>query len=62
VIFQKPKNLDGAKLRAELRAAQIEISDEPKAVSLTDNDLDLEILEKDFEAAKIVVAAHKGES
>jgi hypothetical protein len=58
LTFTKPKNLDGAKLRLELRAAGIEISDDYRAISLVDDQLTLDIAEADFDKAKEVVAAH----
>ncbi len=56
--FTKPKNLDGAKLRQELRDAGIEISDDYKAITLVDNELTLDIAKADLAKAKAVVDAH----
>jgi hypothetical protein len=58
MTFTKPENLDGAKLRLELRDAGIEISDKPEAISLVDNELTLDIAKADFAKAETVVAAH----
>jgi hypothetical protein len=58
--FTKPENLDGAKLRLELRAAGVEISDDPKAISLVDNELTLDIAADDVSKAQEVVANHDG--
>ena len=58
--FTKPKNLNGAELRDELRNAGIEISDDKEAVSLKENDLLLKISEADKTKAEAVVAAHNG--
>lgn len=60
MLFTKPKNLDGAKLRAELRAAGVTISDDPKAVSLVDNELNLDIDELKSEIVVSIINAHDG--
>ena len=60
MIFTKPENLDGAKLRLELRNAGIEISDDPKAISLVDDELTLDIDANSFDKAQTVVNAHLG--
>jgi hypothetical protein len=60
MTFTKPQNLDGAKLRLELRKAGIEISDKPEAISLVDNELTLHIANEDFAKAQAVVDAHNG--
>ena len=61
IQFTKPANLDGAKLRDELKAQKINISDEKDAVTLDDNNiLWLNIAQKDVEKAMTVVANHQG--
>ena len=59
-IYTKPENLDGAKLRQELNAAGIKISDANGAVRLDGLDLTLQIAAKDESAAEAIVAAHNG--
>jgi hypothetical protein len=60
VTFTKPENLDGAKLRLELRAAGVDISDRPEAISLVDNELTLDIQAAHKTVATNVLKAHKG--
>jgi hypothetical protein len=61
IQFTKPTNLNGTELRQELRSAGIEISDSPNAVAVDGNDnLLLDVLEKDKSKASGVVAAHNG--
>jgi hypothetical protein len=59
--FTLPKNLNGAELREELKAAGIEISDLSSAVSIDENgNLVLEIAAKDKAKAESIVLAHNG--
>jgi hypothetical protein len=59
--FTLPKNLNGAELREELKAAAIEISDLSSAVSIDENgNLVLEIAAKDKTKAEAIVLAHNG--
>ena len=61
IQFTKPKNLNGAELRAELRLSGVEISDDVNAVAVDGNDnLLLDVLDKDKSKATEVVAAHNG--
>jgi hypothetical protein len=61
IQFTKPTNLNGTELRAELRSSGVEISDAPNAVAVDGNDnLLLDILEKDKSKASEIVAAHNG--
>jgi hypothetical protein len=60
MTITKPQNLDGAKLRLELRKAGIEISDKPEAISVVDNELTLHIAKADLAKAQAVVDAHNG--
>lgn len=60
-IFTKPKNLNGAELRNELRLTGIEISDESSAVAINeDGNLVLNILDSDIEKAAKIVEKHDG--
>ena len=58
--FTKPINLNGSELRAELKAAGIKISDNHNAVVVYENELILDIANKDIEKASEIVAAHNG--
>ena len=61
IQFTKPTNLNGTELRAELRLSGVEISDSPGAVGVDGNEnLSLDILDKDKSKAIEVVAAHNG--
>lgn len=58
IKFNKPENLNGAELLAELANANIEVADLP--FDDANNGLWLDIDEKDTAAAKAVVDAHNG--
>lgn len=58
--FEKPINLNGEELRAELRSAGINISEEPFALVLNSEGLFLDIDIKDESIAMAVIAAHNG--
>jgi hypothetical protein len=58
IKFNLPQNLDGAILRAELRAAGIDIEDGSGHVLIENDELFLNIKAKDKTAAEAVVAAH----
>jgi hypothetical protein len=59
--FDKPTNLNGTELRAELNAANVAISDDIDAIVLDENqNLFLKIASKDKTKATQVVAAHNG--
>jgi hypothetical protein len=61
IQFTKPTNLNGAELRAELRLSGVEISNDLFAVADDGNEnLLLNISEKDKAKATGVVAAHNG--
>ena len=61
IQFTKPKNLNGAELRVELRLLGVEISDDANAVAVDGNDnLLLDVLDKDKSKATAIVAAHNG--
>lgn len=61
IQFTKPTNLNGTELRDELRLAGVDISDSPNAVAVDGNDnLLLDLSEKDKTKAIQVVAAHNG--
>ena len=58
IKFTKPTNLNGAELRNELNAAGITITDSPYVDD--NNDLFLEIANKDAKQAEAIVASHNG--
>lgn len=59
--FDKPINLNGAELRAELNAGGVTIGNELDAVALDeDQKLLLKIAKKDVEKANAIVAVHNG--
>ena len=59
--FNKPINLNGVELRAELNAGGVAISNDIDAVGIDENqNLVLKIAKKDFEKAQPIVAAHNG--
>ena len=58
--FTIPTNLNGSQLRAELKAAGVKISDDINAVLVNENDLILDIAEKDIAKAESVVSDHVG--
>jgi hypothetical protein len=61
IQFTNPSNLDGAKLREELRASGVNISDAMASVTLDDNKiLWLDIDQKDATKAATVVENHQG--
>ena len=61
IKFTKPQELNGTQLRKELRDAQVPISDNIFSVSVDDNDqLWLDIAEKDKTKAAAIVQAHVG--
>jgi hypothetical protein len=61
IKVNKPTNLDGVELRAELRAAGVDITDGRNAVFIDDNGiLYLEIAAKDKAKADEVIAKHNG--
>jgi hypothetical protein len=60
IKFNKPTNLNGAELRDELRAVGVSISDDPFAVVIENNDLLLDIDEKNQFKANEIVASHNG--
>ena len=61
IYFDKPKNLNGAELRKELRDSGIDISDSIFAVELNgDGKLGLDIKLADEAQASLIVAAHNG--
>lgn len=60
VTFTKPENLNGSELRAELRNAGVEITDDIDSVVLLGNDLILDVAKSDETKATAVVAAHNG--
>lgn len=61
IKFTKPQKLNGTQLRQELRDAGVTISDEVLTVRVDDNDdLWLEIADKDKAKATTVIAAHIG--
>ena len=61
IEFTKPENLDGAKLRDELKAQNVAIGDDKDAVTVDDNGiLWLNIAKKDEVKARSVVIAHQG--
>ena len=61
ISFTKPQNLNGSELRQELLEAGVAITQASTSVALeADGLLYLDILEKDKEAAAVVVAAHNG--
>jgi hypothetical protein len=59
--FNKPSNLNGTELRAELNAAGVVISNDLDAVAIDENEnLLLKIDKKHVEKAQLVVSAHNG--
>ncbi len=61
IKFNKPINLNGTELRQELNVAGVKISDEASSVKAdTDNNLWLDIADKDEAKAQVVVDAHNG--
>ena len=58
IKFDKPTNLNGIELMAELNAADVKINGWPE-IDL-DNNLFLDIAEKDEAKVKLIVAAHNG--
>jgi len=58
--FNKPKNLNGAELRAELNRAGVMISDDVQSVVLSGDELSLDISKTDKAKAASIVAAHNG--
>jgi len=58
--FTKPTNLNGSELRDQLNAAGVKISNSYNAVLTNENDLILDIADKDKEKAEVVVANHIG--
>lgn len=58
--FNKPKNLNGAELRSELKNAGVLISDDIQAVTLSGDELSLDIKKEDKAKAAPIVAAHNG--
>lgn len=61
IKVNKPTNLNGVELRAELRAAGVDITDGRDAVFIDDNgDLFLDIAAKDKAKADEVIAVHNG--
>lgn len=60
MIFNKPINLNGEELRQELKAAEIEISNNRNAVVVRGEELFLDIKPADYEKAKKIVADHNG--
>ena len=60
IKFNKPINLNGTELRQELNAAGVKITDEPSSVKVDNNDLCLDIADKDKAKAQVVVDAHNG--
>lgn len=55
-----PAQLNGTQLRNELRAAGVNISDEKGSIVLINDDLILDIQDKDKSKADLVIAAHVG--
>jgi hypothetical protein len=60
IKFNKPNNLNGTELRQELNAAGVAITDKPSSVRVDNNDLWLDIADKDEAKAQVVVDAHNG--
>lgn len=61
IKFTKPQELNGNQLRKELRNGQVPISDDIFSVQVDDNDeLWLDIAEKDKTKAAAIVQAHVG--
>lgn len=61
IQFTNPANLDGAKLREELREAGVVITDAMASVTLDDNKiLWLDIAQKDAAKAQTVIENHLG--
>ena len=58
IKFNKPENLNGTELLAELNAGQVKITQPPMVDG--NNDLWLEIAEKDTSKATTIIAAHNG--
>jgi len=58
--FTKPTNLNGAELRVELNNAGVKISNEISALIVSENQLILDIADKDQAKAETVVIAHNG--
>jgi hypothetical protein len=58
IRFDKPKNLNGTELLAELNAAGVSISQSPMLDG--NENLLLDIIEADKAKAEIVIAAHNG--
>lgn len=60
IKFNKPINLNGTELRQELNAAGVKITDATSSVKVDNEDLWLDIANKDETKAKAVVDAHDG--
>lgn len=60
IKFDKPQNLNGLELRQELTTAGIQISNDPFAVIVENNELYLDISAKDAKLAETIVATHNG--
>ncbi len=60
IKFNKPINLNGTELRQELNVAGVKITDQPSSVKVDNNDLWLDIADKDEAKAQVVVDAHNG--
>jgi len=61
ISFTKPQNLNGKELRQELLEAKVAITQASTSVIVEgDGLLYLDILDKDADAAAVVVAAHNG--
>lgn len=60
IKFNKPINLNGTELRQELNAAGVKITDATSSVKVDNEDLWLDIANKDEIKAKAVVDAHDG--
>jgi hypothetical protein len=58
IQFTRPTNLNGEELRAELNAGGVVVNQPPLIDA--ENNLWLEIAEKDKAKAKVIVAAHNG--
>jgi hypothetical protein len=58
IKFNIPQNLDGAVLRAELKAAGVDIQDGHGHVLIENNELFLDIKAKDKAIAETVLATH----
>ncbi len=60
IKFNKPNNLNGTELRQELNAAGVKITDQPSSVKVFNDELWLDIANKDEAKAQVVVDAHNG--